>query len=129
MIAIAKIGGHQEIVKKGETLEVDKLDVEVGGKVKFDVLLISEENGDGLKVGTPLIANAFVEAKVLEHGRGDKVRVFKMKPRKRYRRTIGHRQDYTVIEITNITASAPKAEKPTAKVAEKKSAQKKVEKK
>ncbi len=129
MIAIAKIGGHQEIVKKGEKLEVDKLDVEVGKKVKFDVLLISEENGDDLKVGTPLIEGAFVEAVVIEHGRGDKIRVFKMKPRKRYRRTIGHRQDYTAIEITNITIGAKKAAKTTEKVVAKKPAEKKVEKK
>ncbi len=122
MIAIAKIGGHQEIVKKGETLEVDKLDVEVGKKIKFDVLLVSEENGENLKIGSPLVANAFVEAKILEHGKGQKIRVFKMKPRKRYRRTIGHRQDFSVIEIINISVGTKKTEK-------KKPIQKKVEKK
>jgi large subunit ribosomal protein L21 len=129
MIAIAKIGGHQEIVKKGEKLEVDKLDFEVGKKTKFEVLLVSEENGENLVVGTPLVANAFVEAKIIEHGKGDKIRVFKMKPRKRYRRTIGHRQDYTLIEITNISIGAKKTEKPVKKVVEKKTTVKKVEKK
>ena len=129
MIAIAKIGGHQEIVKKGETLEVDKLDVEVGKKIKFDVLLVSEENGENLKIGSPLVVNAFVEAKILEHGKGKKIRVFKMKPRKRYRRTIGHRQDFSVIEIINISVGIKKTEKPTEKTEKKKPVQKKVEKK
>ncbi len=125
MIAIAKIGGHQELVKKGEKLEVDKLDLEVGKKIKFEVLLISEENGDNLIVGTPMITNAFVEAKIIEHGKGDKIRVFKMKPRKRYRRTIGHRQDYTAIEILNISAGVNSVKKPETK----KPTEKKVEKK
>ncbi len=114
MIAVVKIGGHQAIVQQGETLEVDKLDAEVGKTVKFETLLISEENGDKCQIGAPLLS-ATVEAKVVEHGRGKKIRVFKMKPRKRYRRTQGHRQDYTVVEITKIGAAAAAAKPVTKK--------------
>lgn len=116
MIAVAKIGGHQAIVKIGEQIEVDKIDVEVGKIAKFETLLISEEDGSGFQIGAPIIEGTMVEAKVLEHGRGDKMHVFKMKPRKRYRRKQGHRQDYTLIEITKIGGSAekPKAEKKEA---------------
>ena len=104
MIAIAKIGGHQEIVKVGDKLEVDKLDTEVGKTIKLDVLLISDEDGGNFQIGAPTLENMYAEVKILEHGRGDKIRVFKMKPRKRYRRTLGHRQDYTVIEVTKLVA-------------------------
>lgn len=113
MIAIAKIGGHQAIVEVGETLEVDKIDAEVGKKVKFETLLVSEPSGEGFKIGEPILKGIDVEAKILEHGRGTKIRVYKMKPRKRYRRTQGHRQDYTLIEITKI--GNPVAKKATPK--------------
>jgi len=146
MIAVAKIGGHQAIVKVGEVLRVDKLDVEVGKIAKFETFLMSDEDGKNCTIGAPFIDGKMVEAKVLEHGRADKIKVYKMKPRKRYRRTIGHRQDYTEIEITSIGGSTAKpaakkeeakAEKPAAKKAapakkaptEKKPAAKKVAKK
>ncbi len=138
MIAVTKIGGHQALVKVGEQIEVDKLDAEVGKTVSFDTLLISEEDGSGFEIGTPLIDGKKVEAKILEHGRGEKIVVFKMKPRKRYRRTLGHRQHFTVIEITKIGGSVakkapvkPAAEKkePTKKTAPKKTAPKTATKK
>lgn len=116
MIAVVKIGGHQEIVMVGEKLEVDKLHAEVGETVTFETLLLSEEDGSGFKIGTPVLTET-VEATVLEHGRADKIKVFKMKPRKRYRRTQGHRQDYTLIEITKIAGSAVKAKKAPVKKA------------
>ena len=119
MIAVVKIGGHQEIVKVGEKLEVDKLNAKIGEKVVFETLLISEEDGSGFKIGAPVLTET-VEAKVLEHGRGDKIKVFKMKPRKRYRRTQGHRQDYTLIEITKIAGKATAPKKAAAKKVEKK---------
>lgn len=133
MIAVVKIGGHQEIVQVGEKLEVDKLSFEEGKIVKFETLLLSEEDGTGFKIGAPSLGEV-VEAKVLEHGRGDKIKVFKMKPRKRYRRTQGHRQDYTLIEITKIAgkASAPKkvaVKKVEEKVVNKKAVAKKTVKK
>lgn len=126
MIAVAKIGGHQAIVKVGDILEVDKLKVEAGKKIKFDTLLISEEDGKNFQVGAPILDGVQVEAKIIEHSRGEKIRIFKMKPRKRYRRLRGHRQDYTVIEIVSIGA-AKVAAKPTVKkeTTEKKSVAKK----
>lgn len=117
MIAVAKIGGHQAIVKVGDKLEVDKLSAEVGKTVKFDTLLVSEEDGKNFKIGAPILEGVNVEAKIIEHTRGAKVRVFKMKPRKRYRRLHGHRQDYTVIEITAIGAAAKKAAAPKKEAA------------
>lgn len=114
MIAVVKVGGHQAIVTVGETIEVDKLNAEVGKKVSLETLLISEEDGKNFQLGTPLLSET-VEAKVIEHGRGSKIRVFKMKPRKRYRRTQGHRQDYTAIEITKIGGAAAPAKKAPVK--------------
>jgi len=132
MIAVAKIGGHQEIVQIGDQIETDKLDTEVGKTISFETLLISEEDGTNFKVGAPFLEEK-VEAKILEHGRDKKVTVFKMKPRKRYRKTLGHRQDYTLIEITKIGASTAKPKKETAvketKVVEKKEAKKATPKK
>lgn len=136
MIAVAKIGGHQAIVSVGDKLEVDKLSAEVGKTVKFDTLLLSEEDGKNFQLGTPLLDGVKVEAKIIEHTRGAKVRVFKMKPRKRYRRLHGHRQDYTIIEITSLGAdkpakaapkkeAAPAKKTPAAKPASKKPAAKK----
>ncbi|MCF7846824.1 MAG: 50S ribosomal protein L21 [Candidatus Gracilibacteria bacterium] len=125
MIAVAKIGGHQCLVSKGETLEVDKLSEEEGKTVQFETLLVSEEDGTNFKVGEPILNDVVVEAKILEHGRGDKVRVYKMKPRKRYRRTLGHRQDFTVIEITDIkTRQKPADKKAETKTPAKKTAAK-----
>jgi len=116
MIAVAKIGGHQAIVKAGDVLKVDKLDVEVGKKVKFDTLLVSDEDGKNCTIGAPLVDGVQVEAKVLDHARADKIKVYKMNPRKRYRRTQGHRQDYTEIEILTIGGkAAPKAAKKVEK--------------
>lgn len=127
MIAVAKIGGHQAIVKVGEVLRVDKLDVEVGKVAKFEMLLLADEDGKNCTIGAPVIEGKMVEAKVLEHGRADKIKVYKMKPRKRYRRTIGHRQDYTEIEITSVGGSAAKA-KPAVKKEEVKAAKPAVKK-
>ncbi len=135
MIAVAKIGGHQAIVSVGDKIEVDKLSAEVGKTVKFDTLLVSEEDGKDFQLGTPMLEGIQVEAKIIEHTRGAKVRVFKMKPRKRYRRLHGHRQDYTVIEITSLglggaakKAAAPKKEAAEKKAPAKKPAAKKVAK-
>ncbi len=110
MIAVVKIGGHQAIVKEGDVIEVDKLTEEVGKKVKFETFLISEEDGGSFHSGTPLLEGVFTEAKVLSHDRGDKIRVYKMKPRKRYRRTMGHKQEFSTVEITKIHTKKSKTE-------------------
>jgi len=110
MFAIVSILGTQEKVEQGQKLRVPLLSKKEGSAVTFkDVLLLSKGKGT-VSVGTPYVSGAAVEAKVLSHGKGKKIRVMKMKRRKRYRRTYGHRQDFTEIEITKISASsAPKA--------------------
>lgn len=118
MIAVAKIGGHQALVEAGDIIEVDLLkDTKEGDTVKFDTLLVSDADGKNFQIGAPILEGVNVEAKIIEHGRGKKIRVFKMKPRKRYRKTQGHRQDYTLIEITSVGGKAKKAaaKKPAAK--------------
>ncbi len=103
MFAIVDIAGSQEKVSVGDTLQVPLHDVEAGKKVLFEkVLLISD--GDKVTFGAPIIGGATVEAKIVDHGRGDKIRVVKTMRRKRYKRVKGHRQDYTTIEVTGIKA-------------------------
>jgi len=121
MIAIAKIGGHQAILSVGETIEIDKIEKNVGETIEFPVLLLSETNGTNCQIGDPVLKDIFVEAKILEHGRGEKIRVFKMKTKKRYRKTQGHRQDYTLVEITKVGNAT--TNKKTTKTTKKESTQ------
>lgn len=101
MYAIIKTGGKQYVVREGDVLRVEKLDVEEGADIAFDeVLAIGQD--DGLKVGTPVVEGAKVEAKVIKHGKGKKVIVFKYKPKKNYRKKQGHRQPYTEVQISKI---------------------------
>lgn len=115
-IAVVRIGGHQAIVKEGEQIEVDKLNAKVGDTVEFETLLVSGEDGSDFSIGAPVLKGVTVSAKVLEHGKNSKIRIFKMKPRKRYRRTYGHRQHFTAIEIVSIGGKS-KAKAPAAKKA------------
>ena len=102
MYAIIKTGGKQYRVAAGEKLKVEKLAADVGTELLIDqVLLVGA--GDGVKVGTPLVQGASVKARVLAHGRGDKISIFKMRRRKHYDKQQGHRQGYTEIEITGIS--------------------------
>jgi large subunit ribosomal protein L21 len=99
--AVIETGGKQYRVKPGDTLEVEKLDAEVGSSVKIDsVLAISD--GTNLTIGAPVIGNASVVAKVDDQIRGDKIFNFKKKRRKGYTRKIGHRQSLTVLTIESI---------------------------
>ena len=101
MYAVLETGGKQYRVAPGETLEVDRLEAEAGKPVTFDrVLFISDDSK--LSIGAPTIANAAVVADVVEHFRGDKKIAFKMKRRKGYHRTVGHRQEMTRIKISEI---------------------------
>ncbi|HBG75713.1 50S ribosomal protein L21 [Eubacteriales bacterium mix99] len=101
MYAVIKTGGKQYRVQEGDILTVEKLDVPEGSAVKFDeVLALSRD--DSLKVGTPVLDGAAVEANVLGQGKGKKVTVFKYKPKKHYRRKQGHRQPFTRVQITKI---------------------------
>jgi large subunit ribosomal protein L21 len=101
MYAVIRSGGKQYRVAPGQTIRLEKLTGEVGAKVELgDVLLV--ENDGKVQVGSPLVANAKIQATVLEHDRSKKVLVFKKKRKKQYRRTQGHRQDYTAVRIDNI---------------------------
>lgn len=101
MYAVIKTGGHQEKVELGQILRVDLTEDEVGSEISFpSVLLVAD--GEEVKVGTPEVSGAVVKGEVLAELQGDKVIVFKMKRRQRYRRTIGHRQQYLEVVITEI---------------------------
>jgi large subunit ribosomal protein L21 len=101
MYAVIKSGGKQYRVESGAKLRVEALAAEVGAAVSFDeVLLVGA--GESVKVGAPLVSGAKVKATVLGHGRGDKVRIFKLRRRKHYQKTQGHRQSYTEVRIDDI---------------------------
>jgi large subunit ribosomal protein L21 len=103
MYAVIKTGGKQYRVASGETLKVEILPGDVGSAIVLDkVLMVSD--GKTLSVGRPLLPGATVKATILSHGRGDKVRIFKMRRRKHYQKTQGHRQNYTEIRIEGISA-------------------------
>lgn len=103
MYAVIKTGGKQYRVTDGAKLKVEKLAVEVDSELIIDQVL-AVGNGDSIKVGAPLLAGASVTAKILGHGRADKVSIFKMRRRKHYQKRQGHRQAYTEIQITGISA-------------------------
>ena len=103
MYAVMVTGGKQYRVMKGEVLRVEKLDVEAGSTVDFDQVLLLGD-GDKVTVGAPLVSGAKVSAEVKSHGRHDKVRIVKFRRRKHHRKQMGHRQHFTEIEITGISA-------------------------
>ena len=104
MIAIIQTGGKQYVVREGDALRVELLPEEAGKSITFEALLVADEDGKSVKVGKPHVAGAKVSAKVVEHGRADKVLVVKYKPKVRYRRHVGHRQPFTKIQIEKISA-------------------------
>jgi large subunit ribosomal protein L21 len=102
MYAVIKTGGKQYRVAAGDKLRVEKLAGDVGAEISLgEVLMVG---GDAPKIGTPMVAGASVTATVMAHGLGDKVRIFKMRRRKHYKKSQGHRQAYTEIRITGINA-------------------------
>jgi large subunit ribosomal protein L21 len=101
MYAVVKTGGKQYRVAAGQKLKVEKLLAEVGAEVVLGQVLALGD-GDAIRVGAPLLDGASVKAKVVSHGRGEKVQIFKMRRRKHYQKHQGHRQSYTEIEITGI---------------------------
>ncbi len=104
MFAVIKTGGKQYKVQKDDKLRVEKLEADEGGSIDLDEVLFV---GDGktAKIGDPLVKGASVKATVLEHVRGPKITIFKKKRRQNYRRKKGHRQDLTLIQITDIKAA------------------------
>jgi len=106
--AIVETGGRQHRAEPGRTIKTQKIDAAVGAEVVLDRVLAIHD-GEKLQVGTPYIEGARVVGRVIQQGRDPKIRVFKYKPKKHYRRTRGHRQYFTVIEITKIEVPQPAA--------------------
>ena len=110
--AIIQAGGKQFRVTEGQVIRVPSLAAKVGSSVEFDVLVSS--NGDQIDVGAPLVDGSRVTGVVVEHGRGPKIIVFKKKRRKQYKKTHGHRQDFTAVRIESIGAESKKPAKAEA---------------
>ena len=102
MYALIKTGGKQFKVSEGQLLKVEKLSAEVGKPYSIDNVL-SVIDGEKVTIGTPLVKGAVVTSTVVSHGRGDKVKIFKMNRRKHYKKSQGHSQSFTEIKIDKIT--------------------------
>lgn len=103
MYAVIVSGGKQHRVEQGEVLRLEKIEAATGDTIEFDRVLMVGEGAD-VKVGAPLVAGSKVTAEVVNHGRGEKIRIIKMRRRKHYRKTQGHRQWFTEVRITGISA-------------------------
>ncbi|HCH00772.1 MAG TPA: 50S ribosomal protein L21 [Vibrio sp.] len=103
MYAVFQSGGKQHRVSEGQTLRLEKLDVETGANVEFDSVLMVA-NGEEITIGAPLVAGGKVTAEVVKHGRGDKIKIVKFRRRKHSRKQMGHRQWFTEVKITGISA-------------------------
>ena len=101
MYAVIKTGGKQYRVATGEKIKIESIEADVGATIVLDQVLMVAD-GEAVKVGTPTVAGAKVSATVVSHGRGPKVRIFKMRRRKHYQKTQGHRQNYTEIRVDAI---------------------------
>ena len=104
MYAVIKTGGKQYKVAAGEKIKVEQIAADVGQEIVIDQVLAVGQ-GSGLQVGTPLVLGASVTVTVISHGRGDKIRIFKMRRRKHYQKRQGHRQNYTELQIGAIVGS------------------------
>ncbi len=103
MYAVIVSGSKQHRVTEGETIKLEKINAEVGGNIEFNqVLLVA--NGDGVKIGNPNVGGVKVTAEVISHDRGKKIRIMKFKRRKHYMKQAGHRQWFTEVKITSISA-------------------------
>ncbi|MBI4252883.1 50S ribosomal protein L21 [Candidatus Uhrbacteria bacterium] len=102
MIAVIKTGGKQYLVREGDEIKVEKVSGEKDASLSFEVLFVSDENGENMKLGTPTLPGIAVHATVLEHGRGKKVAIIKFKRKVRYRRKTGHRQPYSKVKIAKV---------------------------
>ncbi|PIX62034.1 50S ribosomal protein L21 [Candidatus Uhrbacteria bacterium CG_4_9_14_0_2_um_filter_41_50] len=102
MFAVIKTGGKQYVVREGQELKVEKLELLDGEKIEFDALLVSDDEGTDTKIGTPFVDGAKVTVSVMETGKGKKIHIVKYKPKSRYRRNNGHRQPYTKLKIEKI---------------------------
>ena len=109
MYAVIKTGGKQYRVASGEKIKVEQIAADVGLEITFDQVLAVGNGGD-LQIGAPLVSGASVVAKVVAHGKHDKVRIFKMRRRKHYQKRQGHRQGYTELEIGTINGAGKSKE-------------------
>ena len=103
MYAIVNTGGKQYKIQQGDVLRVEKIPGEVGSPVSFDKVLMFSD-GENVNIGRPVLDNVAVKGHIVDQGKGKKIVVFKYKRRKRYRRRLGHRQQYTEIKIDSIEA-------------------------
>ena len=101
MYAVFQSGGKQHRVSEGQVVRLEKIEVETGAEVVFDKVLMVA-NGEDIKVGAPFVEGATIKAEIVEHGRGDKVKIVKFRRRKHYRKQQGHRQWFTDVKITAI---------------------------
>ena len=102
MYAIIKTGGKQYKVSEGDVIKVEKIEAEAGDKIEFDQVLMVA--GDDVKVGSPVVEGAKVQAEVLDQKKDKKIVIFKFKAKKNYRKKKGHRQPYTLVKIEKIDA-------------------------
>ena len=114
MYVIVNIAGKQYKVAEGDKLQVARLSSEVGDKINFDNVLLTDD-GKNIKIGKPAVKGAVVSAEILEHGRLRKILVYKKKRRKGYQRKNGHRQDYSSIKVNSIKISTPTKKAPAKK--------------
>jgi len=103
MYAVVKTGGKQYRVSAGEKIKVEQIPADIGAEVVLNEVLMLAD-GENVTTGAPVVSGATVTARVVAHGRGEKVRIYKMRRRKHYRKSQGHRQNYTEIEILGISA-------------------------
>ncbi|GAA5112545.1 50S ribosomal protein L21 [Orbus sasakiae] len=101
MYAVFQSGGKQHRVSEGQVVRLEKLEVETGSQIVFDKVLMVA-NGEDIQVGAPFVEGATVKAEIVEHGRGDKIKIVKFRRRKHYRKQQGHRQWFTDVKITAI---------------------------
>ena len=101
MYAVIKTGGKQYRVAPGEKIKIEQIPADVGAQIVLDQVLMVGD-GDAVKLGNPLVSGANVAATVIAHGRGEKVKIFKLRRRKHYQKTQGHRQNYTEIRVDSI---------------------------
>ena len=101
MYAVIKTGGKQYRVTTGEKIKIEQIPADVGSQIVIDQVLMVGE-GESVKVGNPLVSGATVTATVVSHGRGEKIRIFKLRRRKHYQKSQGHRQNYTEIRVDAI---------------------------
>lgn len=127
MFAIIETGGKQYQVEKGQIFDIERIEEKEGATIHFDKVFLIHDGKD-TKVGTPIVKGGAVSAKVVLHKRGEKIVVFKMKAKKRYQKTQGHRQELTTVEILDIKASGAKAETTEKGQAEKAPVEKPVKK-